>query len=68
MGTEHHHISAGKRSATKCIDLYLDHDARRVRIVDTLEPSNQMLISAEDWNELIGRIKAGSIGIFSDVD
>jgi hypothetical protein len=60
---EHHHISSKSwPSFIRCIDIYLDHDKGEVCIEDTINKSNRIVISAADWNELVGRIKAGTIG------
>jgi len=59
---EHHHISGELIRAMKCIDIYIDHAAKEVRIVDTQNNSNRIAISDSDWNELIRRVKNGAIG------
>lgn len=57
---EHHHIS-DRVGITKCIDIYLDHGRREVRIFDALDKSNKITISAKDWNQLVDRIKSDKI-------
>ena len=59
---EHHHISGELLRGLKCIDIYIDHGAKEVRIVDTLDNSNRISISDSDWNELIRRVNNGVIG------
>jgi hypothetical protein len=59
---EHHHISFSRFPFLKCIDIYLDHDRREAKIVDAEDSLNKITLSADDWNELIRRIKAGEIG------
>ena len=59
---EHHHISGEFIRALKCIDIYIDHSAKEVRIVDTRDNSNRITISDSDWNELIRRVNNGVIG------
>ena len=57
---EHYHISSD-RYGVKCIDIYLDHEGGEVQIVDALNRSNRIVISAGDWNQLVERIRAGRI-------
>jgi hypothetical protein len=60
---ESHHISGtGEKGSGKCIDIHLDSEQGEIRICDLEDHSNRMRICAEDWNELIDRIRSGRIG------
>lgn len=58
---EHYHISGDKHDMVKCIDIYLDHERKNVRIVDTLNGDNAISIAGADWNELVDRVIARKI-------
>ena len=54
----YHVSSRGLRS----IDVKLIDEKNMVEIVDTYNSKNRIIVSSEDWNELVKKIRDGKIG------
>ncbi len=51
---------------TISIDLFIDHGKKEVRIFDSYDKSNKIVISGGDWNNLVCMVRDEKIGLVGD--